>query len=271
MSNSPFLQQAILDSLEDFLIQKEATILNKDPDALHRLRVSGLKIRIRLWSCKLLFPMREYNKIKKEIHNVCKSLNPARDLDTQIYLLLKLKAEKRVIKYLKDQRIKLQPQIVKDLARIDRLKLRERIEKCLNNSKALLDNQTLLEISKGKLHKKLKKLLSYAHGVNYPTKLNRLHSLRMAAKHLRYTLELFQPVYAKGLSSFISNARWIQRTLGDMRNYLILSRCRALNNPQLKNRLISLTNKSYRRFAEIWKNQSIWRDLNTLINAEKTF
>ncbi len=270
MKHSNIIQQTISDNLKYFLKQKDEAILNKDPDALHRMRVSGRKLRISFWSFKQLFPRQKYNKIKKDIRRPCKSSNQARDLDTQIAMLLKLNAEKHVIKHLQDRRIKLQPQINKSLARLDGSRLTEKINRCLKNSKASLDNQALLEISRKKINNRLHRLLSHTNCINYQTKLSQLHALRISAKHLRYTLELFQPLYARKLNNFISNARSIQKTLGDMRNYLILSRCRALVNLQFKKRLIFLANKSYLSFTTIWENQSIWSNLNALINRKKT-
>jgi len=259
------IQQAIFDNLDDFLKQKEETILNQDPDALHRMRVSGLKLRIHLWSFKLLLPVWEYNKIGREIRKICKSLNQARDLDVQISMLLKLRAKKPVVQYLKNQRIKLQPSIADNLTRIDKLKLKEKITRYLNSAKAFSSNRALLKISGKKINKKLQKLLFYADYVNSSKKLKKLHPLRIAAKHLRYTLELFQPIYAKNLNGFISHSRLIQGTLGDMRNYLILSKCRVLDNPGLKNKLIIRADRSYAKFAKTWKK------LNVLISSKKTF
>ncbi|MFA7706071.1 MAG: CHAD domain-containing protein [Candidatus Omnitrophota bacterium] len=269
MKQPNFAQQTILNNLEDFLIQKEGIILNRNPDALHRMRVSGRRLRISLWSFKLFFPDQEYNKMQNEIRKICKPLNRARDLDTQIAILLKLKAQEYIIRHFKEQRVKLQPRISQDLAKIDKLHLRERINERLKNSKVLFNNPALIKTGKEKINKRLKELLWRTDYAYCPKDLTKLHSLRIAAKHLRYTLELFQPIYAKRLNSFISNSRLIQKTLGDMRNYLILSESPVLNNHSLKIRLISLGNKSYAKFKKIWENQPTWRNFIGLNTAGK--
>lgn len=43
-----------------------------------------------------------------------------------------------------------------------------------------------------------------------------LHQLRLATKRLRYTLELFQPCYGRGLETRMAGLRELQRLLGEV-------------------------------------------------------
>jgi CHAD domain-containing protein len=168
MKQPCFVQQTVLSNLEDFLKQKQATILSLDPDALHRMRVSGRRLRINLWSFKQLFPSREYNKIRKTIRKICKPLNQARDLDTGITILSKLKAQKYVVNYFRNRRIKLQPQIEHNLSKMKESRLRERINKCLKNPKVLLNRESLMKTGGDRINKKLDEMLRFAEYANDP-------------------------------------------------------------------------------------------------------
>jgi CHAD domain-containing protein len=270
MKYPEFAQETISRFLKYFLVQKEKAMLNKDPEALHRMRVAGRRLRISLWAFKSIFPAKKYKKIKKDVRRACKTLNPARDLDTQISMLLQLKANGRLIAELRGRRAKMQPKIKNDLARLNSSKLENEIKECIAGQKMLLDKQKLLEISKRKISKKNKKLFLLTAYACRSEKLKKLHALRIAAKQLRYTLELFSTLYPKNLQNPLSDARSIQRTLGNMRNCLILADSPSLDDQQLKNKLESLANKSYIKFTKIWKRQKIHKNLNAIINRKKT-
>jgi hypothetical protein len=58
--------------------------------------------------------------------------------------------------------------------------------------------------------------LSYADCVDQPEQVERLHEMRIAAKHLRYSLELFAPIVEGGFGSLIELVKQIQQLLGDI-------------------------------------------------------
>jgi len=48
-----------------------------------------------------------------------------------------------------------------------------------------------------------------------------LHPLRLATKHVRYTLELFRPFYGWGLEARLGALRKVQQQLGDVNDYVV--------------------------------------------------
>ena len=63
---------------------------------------------------------------------------------------------------------------------------------------------------------RLKKLYDYEPYVIQPTKTKKLHLMRIAAKNLRYTLEVLKPVYDERLEEYIQAAKSVQDVLGDV-------------------------------------------------------
>jgi len=49
----------------------------------------------------------------------------------------------------------------------------------------------------------------------------KLHRLRLISKRLRYTLELFRPVYGPGLTEFLRSLKALQDILGDLNDAVV--------------------------------------------------
>lgn len=65
---------------------------------------------------------------------------------------------------------------------------------------------------------RLNEMLSFGEYVGDPDKIEEIHNLRIAAKRLRYTLEMFRFAFHKDLSDLISEVKEIQEYIGDMRD-----------------------------------------------------
>jgi CHAD domain-containing protein len=262
--NSSLVWKTISGNIREFLKQQKAALSGADPESLHRMRVAGRRLRISLWCFKSLFPKKEYRKIKNAIRNSCASSGLARDLDTQVAILTKLKANKSLIASLLIRRKELQPGVELALSGLDGTAMKAKISACLKAPAAQLDRRALRKISRKKIRKSLKKMLSRKNNRG-----DKLHSLRISAKRLRYTMEIFRNLYAGPLNVYIERAALIQKKLGDMRNYISISRNRDLNGLKLKDRLLYQADESYADFKKIWMDRSVWTDLDKLIGAVK--
>lgn len=65
---------------------------------------------------------------------------------------------------------------------------------------------------------RLDDMYKYAPYVEDPENIEEIHDLRIAAKRLRYTLEMFRFAYPSELKKLISEVKKIQSTIGDMRD-----------------------------------------------------
>ncbi|CAN5697892.1 hypothetical protein BH24CHL1_BH24CHL1_18490 [soil metagenome] len=65
---------------------------------------------------------------------------------------------------------------------------------------------------------RLRELLSFGEYVGDPQKIDEIHNLRIAAKRLRYTLEMFRFAFPKELADLIGEVKKVQEHIGDMRD-----------------------------------------------------
>jgi hypothetical protein len=65
---------------------------------------------------------------------------------------------------------------------------------------------------------RLDEMLSWGAYVDDPERIEEIHNLRIAAKRLRYTLEMFSFAFPSGLNSLIKEVKEIQEGIGEMRD-----------------------------------------------------
>ena len=63
---------------------------------------------------------------------------------------------------------------------------------------------------------RLEEFLAYEPHIAHPERVAELHRMRIAAKHLRYTLEIFAPLYGKALRKPLKVVKEIQELLGEI-------------------------------------------------------
>ena len=65
---------------------------------------------------------------------------------------------------------------------------------------------------------RLREMLSFGEHVGDPQKIDEIHNLRIAAKRLRYTLEMFRFAFPKELADLVDEVKQVQEHIGDMRD-----------------------------------------------------
>lgn len=65
---------------------------------------------------------------------------------------------------------------------------------------------------------RLEEMLGFGEHAHDPARVEEIHNLRIAAKRLRYTLEMFRFAFPKKLNSLISEVKQVQEHIGDMRD-----------------------------------------------------
>ena len=76
------------------------------------------------------------------------------------------------------------------------------------------DDGKLLAFARRRILMRLNELLALEPVVYHPDEVNALHKLRIAVRHLRYTLEIFKQDYGKGMEKYINDVIILQRVLG---------------------------------------------------------
>ena len=117
------------------------------------------------------------------------------------------------------------------------------------------------------LHTRLEELYQFAPYISDPTKVEELHNMRIAAKRLRYTMEVFQPCFSgKDFTKLYEQVKSVQEQIGeihdrDVRGPLLQAflEARAGDRAEIRaglERLIqsqqSERAKLYRSFVQYW-------------------
>jgi hypothetical protein len=90
------------------------------------------------------------------------------------------------------------------------MKVRARLDESPDSDQAL--RRTADEV----IRLRLEQMLAYEPFVHSPQHVEELHAMRIAAKHLRYTMEAYAAVYEDRLKEQIKTVREIQTLLGDI-------------------------------------------------------
>lgn len=279
--------------LEDFSSQAEGTRVNADIEYLHRMRVAGRRLRTALSTFKKLLPEDYVRAVKTDVRAVSRMLGKARDCDMQVVFVRRIIKERvlfehnaaleKLLELLKRQRRTIQARVIKKL---DIFKNRNSFEGMYQALDASIDAQlpstcVLCRVAIKKAEKRLRDYLSFKKYIRQPEKVQELHRMRIAAKHLRYTLENLEPLYEKKINIFIEAAHSIQTILGRLHDLdvwiaqLPLLAAKKKNDRAYQDALtalrkycITLRKKSHREFVSVWeeqKKENLWPRLRAYI------
>ncbi len=274
----------------------------EDIEFIHRIRVASRRIRSYLPLFEECFPPKKYREWRIEIRNITRTLREARDADVQI-AFLKIYIEKleeeslrpgaeRFLLRLRQRRERMQSRVIKTTERLEESGVMENMKKlCRRVSKGYdADFQSHEVYQKALVYitSRLEDIFSHEASVYIPEDIEEHHAIRIAVKRLRYTMEVFSPLYEGELENQIEVCKKLQDLLGDMHDYDIWME----NLPQfmeeeqaysldyfgnddsfrilepgllyLQQYLRERRSKIYEEFVAFWKEQkeqNIWDDL----------
>ena len=256
--------------LKALLKEKNGVLSSDDIEYLHRMRVASRRLSNSLWTFHELIPERNYKTLRLMFGKITKSLGKARDLDTYITFLVNTAKLPGFTRFSP----KINSLILK--AKKERLQLKKVVSQAMIDlgkgvDLPILENlprKNLQAFARKKILRRLKKLLLFREYAKYPHKYKKLHCLRIAAKHLRYTLENFDELYDGRLKPYIGKIHLLQDYLGDMHNYNVWGKFN--RNDLLQEYCRNLYCKSYDLFYREWKKQErfkTWNNLKMLIKG----
>ena len=225
-------------------LQKQLDVLVKhidgareadDPEHVHQARVSSRRLRAGLAMFDDCFAPRMTRKWAKRIKKLTKGLGAARDADVQIEVIEKMLANleeddrrhkaglKRLILRLNQQRQAAQPKVVKAVERLEAGRMLSEMHAELagrmfelRRSQVSRQSPGLFQRTAFHIRRRLDDMFVYAGSLGDPKDTAGHHQLRIAAKRLRYTLEICNDVYEGELSKFIKSVKKLQTLLGDI-------------------------------------------------------
>lgn len=267
---------------ELFLRERRRVLCPADIESVHRMRVASRCLRAALRIFQGILPAGESKDWRKEIRQTGRVLGRARELDIQIEFLevLRKKPEDRrrasgidaLTEVLRKKRKLAQKKIVRELADF-------KIKRRFGGLDAWLKKGTAgsFHIQKRALVlKRLERFLELSPYVYRPQSIKELHRLLIAAKKLRYTLEILRPWYGAGMDGYIAASRQVQDLLGDLHEFDVLIgalgafRKRPGKGPgdaavYLMRECAGLRQAVYVKFCRLWKKleeKEVWGALS---------
>ena len=213
-----------------------------DVERVHQARVASRRLRAALVVFRTLLPEKTAKQWRKAIRRVTSGLGTARDCDVHIEelsaMLLDLNANKgkrsrrkrsaaqataQILVEQQNRREACQPDVLRE---IDRLEQDGVLEEILHMAKeTLVDAEDSTsgpfspEVYRGagkQISEKYKQLKSLEGCLKSSKDRVRHHEMRIAAKRLRYTMEILRPVYGTRLDKSIADVKRLQEILGDI-------------------------------------------------------
>lgn len=219
----------MLEQVQGIEDEIEGALIGKDIEHIHRLRVASRRLRNAFQCFDDCLPNKKLNTWQDEIRRITRALGNARDLDIQIDLLDQLYQDelddkfkpgyRRLLLRIKQRRTKAQKKVHKVLSQLQvgdiLIKMRAYLEKLADKSKgSYLYTPSLYQRSFSAINNTLEEFLDYEEFIYSPENVEKLHAMRIAGKQLRYSLEIFAPIYNKSLLPHVQVMKDIQDLLG---------------------------------------------------------
>ena len=151
--------------------------------------------------------------------------NGVRDKTPEITSLVRLKAdvETSLLIQLQKKRVKLQAAVVSALEKLEASGIIDEMRTFFHSqtqgvkrSRKKSPPYGIPPVAAVRISRRLNTLLSFERQVYNPDAVTEHHQMRIAAKKLRYTIEVYAPLYRLGLKKYLVRLKKIQEILGDM-------------------------------------------------------
>jgi CHAD domain-containing protein len=212
--------------------------LARDIEYVHQARVASRRLRTALRMFADCLPKQKCDKWRREIRRLTKRLGAARDTDVQIEFLKQFIADlpanskklrpglRRLMLRLKQRRQAIQPKVVKVLDRLDKKQviaeiieeLKTILARCAT-MRSSIQSQFVFQQAGSHINNRLAELFSFEKSLNDPGDGKGHHQMRIAAKHLRYTLEICNLPFENRLDKHIEGVKHLQSLLGKLHDY----------------------------------------------------
>lgn len=203
-----------------------------DPEGVHSMRVASRRLRSALRDFTPYLRKRSLTSVQKRFKSVADALGDVRDQDVAIMALAKIETNAPAelspgLKQLIDTRKELRDEARKKLKSILE---KNQLEQLQSDFVAGVDaatamqgrktqpalELTFLKMSRAVILDRLKELEQLSNDLFKPFEVENLHEMRIAAKRLRYAVELFQQCWGRSIATHAKRAARIQTALGDV-------------------------------------------------------
>ncbi len=204
-----------------------------DTEPLHRARVASRRLRQALDVFEDCFEKEQALCWRKEIRRLGRGLGKARDRDVQIAWIAEqfermgdrrcLPGVAAVLVRCRRKRDRLQRGVLRSLRRLlagralhEMLAATKKLAAAAEGTDGADHGPRLFEQAEEHIAKRVRALREFEPCLERADDVERHHAMRIAAKRLRYTMELFRSLYAGELDRPIEAVKQIQSLLGDV-------------------------------------------------------
>ena len=199
-----------------------------DPEAVHRMRVASRRLRSALEVFGGCFPPRSVRQWNRQMRSLRRALGAARDTDVRIEFLDSLLQTvedpgvrpgiERLILRQRQLREEEQQHVLRALERLRSSGVTAEMKQALRvlQQKDGRAGEPPGEEAARAILPLLDDLLAFEPCVHRPEEAAGHHCMRIAAKRLRYTVEIFEPLFADRLTGAIAALRTLQDMLGEI-------------------------------------------------------
>jgi CHAD domain-containing protein len=232
--------------LDAFSKEIDGVKTSEDSEYIHRMRVASRRLRAALPLFRPCFPSKQYRRWMQEITNITRALGEARDTDVQITFLSKYEKKRTgkfnsgskkttgvvpvtapAIQYLasrlQKKRTTLQSKVIAALLELEKSHVIEEMHDTFSNylsARQRVQKKSLVHgispVAALRIEKRMHAMLSYEQWIPNPDAVAEHHATRIAAKKLRYTMEVYGQVYRLGLKKILARVKKVQEILGDL-------------------------------------------------------
>ena len=269
----------LLRQVKELKNQIDGVRKNKDIEYVHKLRVASRRLRAGLSIFGECFEPKLVRKWRKTTRNLTRSAGEARDTDVQIAFLEKYSRTledttaardiRDIIILKKKSRKAMQSDVIEVLDNLSDSQTLDEISDSCKRVARNADNPNTsqfitYEKAANQISTRLDEMLSFERFVHEETAVTKHHELRIAAKRLRYTLEIFSSLYDRGLKDQIVLLKKFQDVLGELHDYdvwlqelgpNIQNGAKSGVNKLLKD-LTEMRKSRYRNFVFLWDDSA---------------
>jgi CHAD domain-containing protein len=221
--------QFLRKQIKQLAAQDEGIREGTDLEYVHRARVATRRLRAAMKFFDECFDARCGKRWRREIRRLTRELGDARDKDVQIEYVRGALADihepqyvlgiARLLVTFEHQRESVQVRVLRALDRFRESRTAEEISAAI---KPMADRQPadpsefVLQRAEEQIVSRLEELLSYESSLANAADQQQHHAMRIAAKRLRYTMEICRGAYAGRLDPFLASVKEIQGLLGEI-------------------------------------------------------
>lgn len=221
------IKLVLLTRFDEMCVLREAALDFSDIEGVHDMRVASRRLRSAMRDFLPFMEKRTLKKVRDDLKKIADALGEVRDQDVSIVALeaLKVETEQEETKLEVETFIN-ERNMLLDKARVGLIetitfdaltKLKNDFNQALEESeKEEVQKINFREAGKEIINTRLAEFLKLSRSLYTPFDIKRLHKLRIAAKRLRYAIELFAVCFGEEIKSFADEISGMQDSLGEL-------------------------------------------------------